>query len=130
MPAPPSNLHGVYVLVVQDDPDGLDLATNVLRWCGAVVTPATNARRGLEAACQVRPHVVVTDIAMPGEDGYWLAGQLKAEGIDVPVIAMSEFRPKDRMLTARPAAFRRFISKPMDPLALCRAVQAVVGRAA
>lgn len=130
MPTPPADLRGVYVLVVEDDPDGLDLVTNVLRWCGAMVTAATNARTGLAAAHQVRPHIVVTDIAMPGEDGYWLADQLRAAGIDVPVIAMSAFRPKDRYLGARPQTFRRFITKPMDPLELCRAVQDVVSRAA
>jgi CheY-like chemotaxis protein len=130
MPARPPDLHGVYVLVVEDDPDGLDLVTNVLRWSGAMVTAATNARSGLAAARQVRPHVVVTDISMPDEDGYWLADQLRAEGIDAPVIAMSAFRPKDRILGPRPPTFRRFLAKPMDPLDLCRAVQAVVTQAA
>jgi CheY-like chemotaxis protein len=130
MPARPPDLHGIYVLVVEDDPDGLDLISNVLRWCGAMVTATTNARSGVAAARQVRPHAVVTDIAMPDEDGYWLADQLRAEGIDAPVIAMSAFRPKDRILGARPPTFRRFLTKPMDPLELCRAVQAVISPAA
>ena len=91
---------------------------------------AISARDGLTAAHQVRPHVVVTDIAMPGEDGYWLADQLRTAGIDAPLIAMSAFRPRDRILGARPQTFHRFIPKPIDPLELCRAVRAVVERAA
>jgi CheY-like chemotaxis protein len=82
MSLPPPDLHGVYVLVVEDDADGLDLVTSMLRWRGAVVAAAISARDGLAAALQVRPHVVVTDIAMPGEDGYWLADQLRTSGID------------------------------------------------
>lgn len=128
MPHP--DLHSVYVLLVEDDPDSLDMVTNILRWGGAMVTGASNARDGLTAARQVQPHVVVTDIAMPGEDGYWLADQLKAAVINVPVIAMSAFRPKDRIMGARPQTFHSFIPKPIDPLELCRAVQAVVKRAA
>jgi CheY-like chemotaxis protein len=127
---PPPDLHGVYVLVVEDDADGLDLVASMLRSRGAVVAAAISARDGLAAARLVRPNVVVTDIAMPGEDGYWLADQLKAVGIDVPVIAMSAFRPKDRIMGARPQTFQRFIPKPIDPVELCRAVGDVVRLAA
>jgi CheY-like chemotaxis protein len=97
MSLPHPDLHGVYVLVVEDDPDGLDLVTSMLRWRGAVVAAAIGARDGLAAALQVRPHVVGTDIAMPGEDGYWLVDQLRAAGIDVPVIARtrSTHTPQD-----------------------------------
>jgi CheY-like chemotaxis protein len=72
----------------------------------------------------------VTDIAMPGEDGYWLADQLRATGIDVSVIAMSAFRPKERTMEARTQTFHRFIPKPIDPVELCRAVGDAVRRAA
>jgi CheY-like chemotaxis protein len=116
--------------VVEDDPDGLDLVTSMLRWAGAVVVAAISAQDGLAAALQVLPHVVVTDIAMPGEDGYWLADQLRAAGIDVPLIAISAFRPKDRIMGARPQTFHRFIPKPIDPVELCRAVGDLVRRAA
>jgi CheY-like chemotaxis protein len=96
-----------------------------------VVTAATNARRALAAAREVRPHVVVTDIAMPGQDGYWLASQLSAAGIDVHVIAMSAFGPRNRMSGATPPPrFRLFLTKPVDPLALCRVVRDVVDEAA
>jgi DNA-binding response OmpR family regulator len=50
--------------------------------------------------------------------------------IDVPVIAISAFRPKDSIMGTRPQAFQRFIPKPIDPVELCRAVRDVVRRAA
>jgi CheY-like chemotaxis protein len=116
--------------VVEDHPDGLDLVTSMLRWCGAVVSAAMSARDGLAATLQVRPHVVVTDIAMPGEDGYWLADQLRAAGIHTPLIAISAFSPKERIMGAHPQTFQRFIPKPIDPVELCRAVRDLVRRAA
>jgi CheY-like chemotaxis protein len=130
MPPPHPDLHGVYVLVVEDDADGLDLVTSMLRWAGAVVVAAISAQDGLAAALQVLPHVVVTDIAMPGEDGYWLADQLRAAAINVPLIAISAFRPKDRIMGTRPQAFQRFIPKPIDHVELCRAVGDLVRHAA
>jgi CheY-like chemotaxis protein len=124
-----ADLHGVNVVVVDDDPDCLDLTTRTLRWCGAVVTAATDARRALDAAREVRPHVVITDIAMPGEDGYWLADQLRAAGIHVHVIAMSAFGSRNRMSGATPPQrFRLFLTKPVDPLTLSRVVRNVVGQ--
>jgi CheY-like chemotaxis protein len=87
----------------------------MLRWREAVVAAAVSARDGLAAALQLRPHVVVTDIAMPGEGGYWLADHLKAVGIDDPVIAMSAFRPKDRIMGARPQTFGGLTKQTRGP---------------
>jgi CheY-like chemotaxis protein len=102
------DLSGVHVLVVEDDADSLDMVVSMLRWCGAMVSSANNAQAGLTAARHGRPHVVVTDIALPGEDGYWLADQLHRAGPSVPVIAGSAFRPKPRGGTP----FTRYFRKP------------------
>ena len=117
------DLRGVHVLVVEDDPDSLDMVVSILRWCGAMVSSANNAKAGLTAARHGRPHVVVTDIALPGEDGYWLADQLHRAGPDVPVIAVSAFRPKQQAWTP----FTRYFRKPIEPVDLCRAVVEVAG---
>lgn len=118
------DLSGVHVLVVEDDAESLETVVSILRWCGAMVSSANNARTGLTAARHGHPHVVVTDIALPGEDGYWLADQLHRRGPHLPVIAVSAFRPKE----GAPTTFRRYFRKPMDPLDLCRAVDEVTGR--
>jgi len=117
------DLTGVHVLVVEDDPDSLDMVVSILRWSGAMVSLANNARTGLTAARHARPHVVVTDIALPGEDGYWLADQLRRTSPNVPVIAVSAFRPREQVHTP----FSRYFTKPIEPVDLCRAVGEVTG---
>jgi diguanylate cyclase len=117
------DLSGVHVLVVEDDPDSLDMVVSILRWSGAMVSSANNARTGLAAARHGRPHVVVTDIALPGEDGYWLAEQLRRARPNVPVIAVSAFRPKEQAQMP----FTRYFRKPIEPVDLCRAVGEATG---
>ena len=118
------DLSGVHVLVVEDDAESLEMVVSILCWCGAMVSSANNARTGLTAARHGRPHVVVTDIALPGEDGYWLADQLYRRAPYLPVIAVSALRPK----AGAPTTFCRYFRKPMDPLDLCRAVDEVTGQ--
>src|SRR5213078_973993 len=100
-------LVGRRVLVVDDDADVLELFAVALTACGAEVTTVDNARDALALATQTRPHAVVSDIAMIGEDGYWLVRQLKrlpgAMLADVPVIAATAYgheHPRARVLAA------------------------------
>src|SRR5262249_42424672 len=65
-------LVGLRVLVVDDDADILELFGVALTACGADVTTTDNARDAIALAARMRPHVIVSDIAMVGEDGYWL----------------------------------------------------------
>ena len=86
------DLRSVYVLLVDDDAEILEFTAGLFRMCGATVKAITGAPQALEVARQVSPHVVVTDIAMPGKDGYWLGDQLEASGLAaVPVIALTAF---------------------------------------
>ena len=123
-------LTGVRVLVVDDDNDVLELFTAVLTACGAEVTSTDNARDGVALATQMRPHAVLSDIAMPGEDGYWLVRELKrlpAELLGpVPIIAATAYgreHPRDRVLAA---GFTEHLQKPIDPEELCQLVARVV----
>src|SRR5437899_3094704 len=74
---PPSNLAAVKVLVVDDDAASLDYFSFALETCGAVVTIATSAREALQIVTQVSPDVILTDLAMPDEDGYWLLSEIR-----------------------------------------------------
>jgi len=125
-------LVGLRVLVVDDDPDVLELFSVALTACGAEVTTVDNARDALALATQTRPHAVVSDIAMISEDGYWLVRQLKrlpgAMLADVPVIAATAYgheHPRARVLAA---GFAEHLQKPIDPELLCRLVASVTGR--
>src|SRR5438128_3636289 len=84
-------LVGRRVLVVDDDADVLELFAVALTACGAEVTTTDNARDAVALATRTRPHAIVSDIAMAGEDGYWLVREIKRLPTeilgDVPVIA-------------------------------------------
>jgi len=125
-------LVGLRILVVDDDPDVLDLFEVALTTCGADVTTTDNARDAVALAAQVQPHAIVSDIAMVGEDGYWLVRELKrlpGEVVaDIPVIAATAYgyeHPRARVLAA---GFAEHLQKPIDPDALCRLVASVAGR--
>jgi len=125
-------LVGLRVLVVDDDADVLELFAVALTACGADVTTTDNARDAIALATRLRPHVIVSDIAMVGEDGYWLVRELKRlpkELLDdVPVVAVTAYgreHPRSRVLAA---GFVEHLQKPVDPEHLCRLVARVAGR--
>src|SRR5260370_42705963 len=70
-------LDGVRVLLVEDTDDARELLAFVLEQCSAVVTATASASEALEAFLRNRPQIVVTDLAMPGHDGYWLLPQVR-----------------------------------------------------
>jgi len=120
-----SRLAGIHVLVVEDHDDSRDLWERVLRYAGALVTAARSARQALELSATARPDVVVTDLAMPEEDGIWLAEQLRARNERVPIIAVSgNSAAFGARLQAAP--FARVLQKPIDPWRLVETVASVV----
>jgi CheY-like chemotaxis protein len=125
-------LVGLRVLVVDDDIDVLELFSVALTACGAEVTTTDNARDAIALATRMRPHVIVSDIAMVGEDGYWLVRELKrlpAEMLDdIPVVAATAYgreHPRARVLAA---GFVEHLQKPVDPEQLCQVVARVARR--
>ena len=121
MPERSPDLSGARILVVEGDEEVRDLTAYVLRWCGAVVTPVAAARTAMDAVGRDRPDIVVTDVFLPAQDGYWLAEQLHATGVEIPVIALTALRPGQHAF-GRPERFRSYVFKPIDPGRLCRAV--------
>jgi CheY-like chemotaxis protein len=123
---------GLRVLAVDDDADVLELFAVALTACGAEVTTTDNARDAIALVIRVRPHVIVSDIAMVGEDGYWLVRELKrlpAEMLDdIPVVAATAYgreHPRARVLAA---GFVEHLQKPVDPEQLCQVVARVARR--
>jgi len=118
-----TSLRGVAVLVVDDDPDTVDIITAVLRQAGALVMPCRSAEDAL-AYCQfARPDIVVTDIMMPGRDGYWLLQELRSRFRKLPVVAITAWGGRDRALDA---GFAGYMAKPLDPFALRNTLEALV----
>jgi CheY-like chemotaxis protein len=121
-------LEGTTVLVVEDDDDTRDVMRAMLEMCGARVVVAESAKRGLEAFLSARPDAIVSDIAMPGEDGYWLVREVARtlNVRDVPAVAVTAFAGQHPRARALEAGFRAHLSKPVDPEVLCRTVVQVM----
>ena len=135
MPQPtrlPRELNGVRVLVVDDDPDTADLFATALSACGADVVSTTSAREAVSILARQGLDVVVTDIAMPGADGYWLLGEIRgaadARTRAMPVLAATAFGREHFRGRTLAAGFTDHVEKPVDPEVLCRAVARAVGR--
>jgi CheY-like chemotaxis protein len=126
-PAAPraDRLRGVKVLVVDDERDTLEMLESVLRSAGATVFAARAADDALRIAIAERPDALVSDIGMPGMDGFDLMARiLAALGPDAPRarIAVTAYaNERDRVRSAA-AGFQRHLAKPLDPLALVEIV--------
>jgi CheY-like chemotaxis protein len=90
---PATPLAGVRVLLVDDDDLVREALHDYFVECGALVIPANSARAALEAFTRARPDVLVSDLRMPGEDGFWLIAAIRAltpaRGGRVPAVAVT-----------------------------------------
>ena len=124
--AEPPSLLGVSVLVVDDEEDARLLLKTILSRAGATVRAAKSAEDAIRALKTDRPNVLVSDIGMPGEDGYSLIRAVRAlpapEGGTVPAVALTAYtRTEDRIRTIA-AGFQMHIAKPADGLELITVV--------
>jgi PAS domain S-box-containing protein len=125
-------LHGVRVLVVDDEPDARSLLQRLLEDCHAIVMLAESAGAALEKLVADRPDVLVSDIGMPGEDGYSLIRRVRAlhpdKGGNVPALALTAYaRSEDRTRSVL-AGFQMHMSKPVEPAELIAMVASLAGR--
>ena len=122
------------VLVVDDDADSRELMTQIFRLCGATVVTATTARQALAVLTRAWPDAVVTDVAMPGDDGYWLLREIRglcATGDRaVPLVAVTGYHRDHTRRRAMTAGFDAYLTKPVDFVDLCRTVVALTRHAA
>jgi CheY-like chemotaxis protein len=126
-PTVPSDLLvGIHVLVVEDNGDARELFKTILEYAGALVTVAGSAEQALRMCEQIVPDVILTDIAMPDRDGFWLIGELRrheaAGARAIPAIAVTG---QGQATVGRYAAagFAEVLRKPVDPWELCRVVE-------
>jgi CheY-like chemotaxis protein/nitrogen-specific signal transduction histidine kinase len=117
-------LEHLSVLVVEDEEDSRELIELLLASEGAIVRSASNAMGALELLDEVAPDVVLSDIGMPGRDGYWLAGQIRARRPDIAAIALTAFSAAEDIERAMAAGFVHHVGKPVDPEQLVCALTA------
>ncbi len=125
-----ADLAGLHVLVVDDDPGSNAVVSAILGARGVDVRTAGSTPEALEIACRWQPDVVVTDIAMAGEDGYALLRRLRARNdalAAVPAIALTAHAGDGERVRLLAAGFRAYIAKPFDPAELAAAVAAAAG---
>jgi signal transduction histidine kinase/ActR/RegA family two-component response regulator len=110
-------LADVNVLVVDDDAPTRDVVRAVLAAAGARVTTAASAAEARDVVTRVRPAIVVSDLAMPGEDGFALMKSLRENGTtaeQVPAIALSALARREDVDAAMAAGFQAHVAKPVD----------------
>jgi CheY-like chemotaxis protein len=119
----PTRLSNLTIVVVEDHNDIRSFLGIFLSHLGAKVVVAGNAIEGLAAVKTYHPNLVLSDISMPGRDGFGLLSDIRALGPDaggnVPVIAMTAFVDRARFLYA---GFKAFLSKPFSPETLVDAI--------
>jgi PAS domain S-box-containing protein len=128
----PDRLDGLRVLVVDDEPDTLELLKAGLGHCGAEVVTARSAGEALEVMVTAVPGVLISDIGMPDEDGYGLIRRVRALPVEsggrVPAIALTAYaRVEDRMQALK-AGYQMHVPKPVELAELVAVVASLVRR--
>ena len=128
---PSVRLDGLRIVIVDDEVDARRVVARVLQGAGATVTAADSVSEALRAVEEVQPHLLVSDIAMPDEDGYDLIRKVRAKGHGVqslPAVALTAYAAKSYTRTMLLAGFQMHLSKPVDPHDLIAAVASLTGR--
>ena len=126
------NLTGIRVLLVDDEPDTRRLLRIVLEQCGADIRDAGSAEEALGMVQEWKPSLVVSDIGMPGVDGYdfmqrfrdWERGQ----GTWIPAVALTAYARAEDRVRALTAGYQIHVAKPIDPLEFALVVAGQVAR--
>ena len=122
----PSALRGRTALVVEDHDDARELIVGVLEGAGARVLAASTAKEAIDHATAVRPDVLVADLGLPDEDGYFVLTRIREMFPEIPALALTAYaRPtdRDRVLAA---GFQEHVIKPVDPAQLLQLVVALL----
>jgi signal transduction histidine kinase/ActR/RegA family two-component response regulator len=130
----PEGLEGVRVLVVDDEADTREMLAIVLGQCQMDVRTAASAAEALgifdEAGSSWRPDVLVSDIGMPGDDGYMLVGKVRQrpveEGGMVPAVALTAYARMEDRMKALAAGFQMHVAKPVEPAELVLIIRSLL----
>jgi CheY-like chemotaxis protein len=126
---PVPRLDGLRVLIIDDDRESCEMMLEALQEYGACLRAALSARAAVDALFEFTPDLVLTDIAMPAQDGYAVLKEVRALeakiGQRVPVAAVTAHAHAEDRERAIAAGFDEYFAKPIQPAALARAVAAL-----
>ena len=105
------------VLVIDDDPDALEIVEALLTLYGANVITASNGRSGLDAVRMHRPRFVIADLSMPEMTGWDMVGVLKNDRttLDIPIVALTAHAMSGDRNRALAMGFHNYLTKPLRP---------------
>lgn len=126
------DLAGVHVMVVDDDQDALQLVKRMLEQCNATVTICESGADCIKILTGARPNVLITDIGMPGMDGYSLIKQVRAlpseAGGTTPAIALTAHARSEDRRRAMLSGFDIHVARPVEPSELVAVVASLARR--
>ena len=124
----PPDLAGVKILAVDDEPDARSLLTALFEQCGADVTTCASASEALALLEEYTPDVIVSDIGMPGEDGYSLIKKIRQTetGKRLPAVALTAFARTEDRFHALQAGYNMHVPKPVEPAELALVISRLV----
>lgn len=126
-----ASLEGKRILLVDDDSDTLKLLAELFDSSSAELRTASSAKEGLQILKQWKPDLLISDIAMPEHDGYWLITQLRslsAEMKNIPAIALTAYASVADREKVLSAGFQMFVPKPVVPLELLKTARDLLER--
>ncbi|MEO5988581.1 MAG: ATP-binding protein [Candidatus Eisenbacteria bacterium] len=128
----PDRLDGIRVLIVDDEPSASEALQVLMMGCGADVRVADSARQALALFDTWQPEVLISDIAMPGEDGYSLIRKIRMRSSErgglIPAVALTAYAKIEDRVTILAAGFQMYLSKPADPNELVAVVNSLARR--
>lgn len=127
------SLRGLRILLVDDEPNTREVTSAVLQSFGAEVAEAGSASEALTLLQGFEPDILVSDIAMPLEDGYYLIGKVRAlqsRLAQIPALALTAYAGERDILRAHQAGFDSHAAKPVDAHKLALAIATLAGRGA
>jgi len=129
---PPPSLAGIRILLVEDDEAMSEALAALLELHGATVTSAASVRTALGLLPAANPHLLLSDVGMPGESGYALIREIRtreaSDGLHrLPALAMTGFASLEDRDEARAAGFDDHVPKPVEPEALLRRIGDLIG---
>jgi CheY-like chemotaxis protein len=128
------SLTGVWAVVVDDEANARELITTLLELSGARVTAFGSAREALDLLMDEtgpRPDILISDLAMPGEDGYGLINKLREwertrRREALPAVALTAFAGGEDRTRALEAGFQTHVAKPADPAEMVVAIRSLI----
>jgi CheY-like chemotaxis protein len=126
----PPDLAGVKVLAVDDEADARKLLGALFKQCGATVETCGSAAEAVKLIEEFEPDVLVSDIGMPGEDGYSLIRRIreaeKETGGRLPAVALTAFARTEDRFHALSAGYNMHVPKPVEPAELALVISRLV----